>query len=173
MTSSVNSVVVRPAQPSDAEGIVKVHFAAVHETAAVCYSEEIIRNWSGPITVQRIERMRHKIQQANGELLLVAQQGEEVVGFGSIVPERNELRAVYIHPSVGRKGVGTQIFKALEEMAISQGLNHLQTSASINAEAFYSKNGFEVIERGSFRLSSGHEMACIKMEKALTQRQSV
>jgi len=43
----------------------------------------------------------------------------------------------------------------------------LTLHTSINAEAFYSKQGFEVIEYGTHRLASGQEMACVKMQKTL------
>jgi ribosomal protein S18 acetylase RimI-like enzyme len=41
--------------------------------------------------------------------------------------------------------------------------------ASINAEAFYRRAGYEILERGVHRLRSGREMACLKMKKTLTQ----
>jgi hypothetical protein len=40
-------------------------------------------------------------------------------------------------------------------------------AASINAEAFYARHGFAVVERGTHRLHSGVEMACVRMRKAL------
>jgi hypothetical protein len=37
---------IRVANPSDAEAIIHVHFAAVHETASGFYSPEILEAWS-------------------------------------------------------------------------------------------------------------------------------
>jgi hypothetical protein len=39
----------------------------------------------------------------------------------------------------------------------------------VNAETFYAKHDYEVGARGTHRLRSGHEMACVKMQKALTK----
>jgi hypothetical protein len=41
--------------------------------------------------------------------------------------------------------------------------------ASINAEAFDRRAGYEIVERGVHRLRSGHEMACLKMKKSRTR----
>ncbi len=43
----------------------------------------------------------------------------------------------------------------------------LQLNASLNAERFYQRNGYESLMRDSFALSSDYEMACVKMEKDL------
>jgi Acetyltransferase (GNAT) family. len=71
----------------------------------------------------------------------VARQGDKVVGFGSIVPKHSELQAVYVHPRVGRTGVGTRILGILEDLALSLGVERLQIDASLNAETFYVKQG--------------------------------
>jgi putative acetyltransferase len=41
-------------------------------------------------------------------------------------------------------------------------------AASINAEAFYRRAGYEFVERGVHRLGGGVEMACVRMKKHLT-----
>jgi ribosomal protein S18 acetylase RimI-like enzyme len=40
--------------------------------------------------------------------------------------------------------------------------------ASLNAESFYRKHGFEIIEYATHQLTSGQEMACVKMWKILS-----
>ena len=162
------AVEVRPATCADAEDIVKVHFAAVHETAGPFYPPEVLANWSGQPEEIRYLQLRDAIAEGQ-ELFLVGEDSSGVVGFGSIFPALEELRAVYVDPRVGRQGVGTKILQRLEAMAAEHGLSRLHMDASVNAEAFYRKHGYEVIERGVHRLSSGHDMACVKMRKALTR----
>ena len=157
---------VTRAEPEDAEPILRVRFAAIHETAAAFYPEEILQNWSGPITEERIQRMKRAIS-GEEELFVVARHGAELVGFGCIVPKYNALRGLYVHPSVGRRGVGAQILEALEKRAICAGMASLEIEASINAEAFYARHGFAVVARGTHRLRSGQEMACVRMRKTL------
>ena len=77
------------------------------------------------------------------------------------------LRAVYVHPRVGRRGVGAKILEQLEQAAVDLRLPELELEASLNAEAFYRRHGYEVLKRAIHRLASGHGMACVKMRKLL------
>ncbi|MCO6441650.1 MAG: GNAT family N-acetyltransferase [Nitrococcus mobilis] len=87
---------------------------------------------------------------------------------GSIAPRLHELRAVYVDPRVGRCGIGGRILEELERLALAHGIPALHLDSSVNAEAFYSQNGYEVVEKGVHRLSGGAEMACVRMKKSLT-----
>jgi N-acetylglutamate synthase-like GNAT family acetyltransferase len=157
---------IRPAVDADAAGVSRVHFEAVRRTAAPFYPPDVIDSWSQEPDERRREQFRRAIV-GKDELFLVADRGGEVVGFGSIVPSSGELRAVYVHPDVGRTGVGAAILRDLEQMATATGLSTLHMDASLNAETFYARHGYEVVERGTHRLSGGAQMACVKMRKAL------
>jgi N-acetylglutamate synthase-like GNAT family acetyltransferase len=101
------------------------------------------------------------------ELVLIAEDVSGVCGFGAIVPRLGELRAVYVHPGVGRRGIGSQILAALEHLALVNDVSDLQMVASVNAEHFYRRAGYSVLERSTHRLATGHAMACVKMSKNL------
>jgi putative acetyltransferase len=159
-------VTVRPAVSADAVAIIDVHFAAVHRTASTFYSSEVLDNWSPQPNEARYQQMREIIA-GDEELVLVAEDASGVVAFGSIVPRLRELRAVYVHPNTGRRGVGSQVLAALERLALERGIPQLQMVASVNAEAFYRRAGYEVVESGTHRLRAGQEMACVKMAKHL------
>jgi putative acetyltransferase len=159
---------VRPAMETDAEPIVHAHFAAVHQTASDFYPRDVLDSWSRQPDETRYQQIRQAIVQGD-ELFLVAEDASGVVGFGSIVPASHELRALYVHPRVARRGVGTKLLGRLGRLAVLKHCAYLQLEASLNAEAFYSRHGYEVVERGVHRLSTGHEMACVKMKKTLQQ----
>jgi putative acetyltransferase len=161
-------VLIRPAVAADAASMSHVHFEAVRRTAAPFYPSEIIDSWSQVSDERRHEQFRNAIV-GDDELFLVAERAGEVVGFGSIVPSSSELRAVYVHPDVGRSGVGGAILRNLEQMAKARGLSTLQMAASINAEIFYSHHGYEVVERGMHRMAGGGQMACVRMRKFLQE----
>jgi putative acetyltransferase len=160
------SVQLRPARKDDAAALSRVHFAAVHRTAAPFYSAEVIDGWSPTPDERRMEQFRRAIS-GTEELFLVAERDGEIVGFGSIVPAGGELRAVYVDPDAGRTGIGTAILQGLERMAIEAGVRTLSMDASVNAEAFYSRHGFQILERSSHQLGQGPRMACVKMCKSL------
>ncbi len=159
---------IRPAIVADAIAIIDLHFAAVHQSASSFYPPEVLNSWSTQPDETRYDHIRRALEKGE-ELFVVAEDASGVIGFGSIVPLLQELRAVYVHPRVGRRGVGSAILRCLEQLALDRGVLQLQMDASINAEAFYRRAGYEILERGVHRLRSGREMACLKMKKSLTQ----
>lgn len=158
---------IERAQPEDAAALLEIHVAVVHQTAAPYYSKEVINSWSRlPITSDQIEQIKQRWIENPDHRIVVARQNNKAVGFG-MIDKNSELQGLYVHPDFGRCGIGAKILAALEQEAALLGLSYLKADASINAEAFYSKQGFEVIEYGIHRLASGQEMACVKMRKTL------
>lgn len=155
---------IEPAKPEDAAAILEIHAAAVHQTAAPYYPTEVIQSWSRlPMTIERIERFQRNIASSD-EWWFVAKQSEQILGFGCF-DANHQVQGLYVHPNCGRRGIGSQIFAVLEQTASSLGMSYFQVDASINAEAFYQKQGFKTIEYATHRLNSGQEMACVKMQK--------
>lgn len=162
-----NQIRIESAQPEDAAAILEIHAAAVHSTAAPYYSVEVINSWARlPVTYERIERIRQSWIENPEHRIVIAKWSNQTVGFG-FMNKNSELQGVYVHPDFGRSGIGSKILEALEQEALLLGLSYLKLDASINAEAFYRKQGFEVIEHSNHRLASGQEMACVKMQKTL------
>ena len=160
----MNRFQIRTANPSDAEAIIHVHYAAVHQTASGFYPSTILEAWSAKPGETRYQWMRNLI--ANGDEIVVVGEAESgILGFGLLIPKMEELRALYVHPAAGRRGIGKQILHALETRAAAQSILRLWLNASLNAEAFYRSNGYTTLSRCRFRLSADHEMDCVKMEK--------
>jgi putative acetyltransferase len=157
---------IRPATAADAEAIIDLHFAAVHQTAAAFYPPAVLDTWSRQPDETRYEQIRQAVAKGE-ELIVVAQDPSGVVGFGSILPSLHELHAVYVHPRVGRRGIGARILMRLERLAVDRGVPSLQMHASVNAEAFYQRAGYAIVERSVLRLGGGIEMASVRMKKDL------
>ncbi len=105
----------------------------------------------------------------NGEEVAVVAETQEgkVIGFGSIVPAKSLLGALYVDPSHGHQGVGTEILTRLETLAQNAGLTELNMDSSLNAEAFYSSHGYKTIKQAEHILMSGRRMVCVQMTKSL------
>jgi ribosomal protein S18 acetylase RimI-like enzyme len=172
MAPDPETLLIERAVPADAAGIVRVHHAAVHGTAAAFYPAEVLASWASLVTLERVEELRDRIE-AGEELYLVVRCRETIVGFGAIEPGTAHLQALYVDPACGRRGIGGRLLLALEDLARSLGLDHLRLAASLNAEAFYARHGYEVVRRGTHRLPSGQEMACGFMRKTLHRSPSV
>jgi putative acetyltransferase len=160
----MSEIHVRLAVTADAEAIVRTHHEAVWTTARNHYPPEILEAWAVKLTDESYEQVRQEIGDPE-MVVLVAESHAHVAGFGMIVTADEELRAVYVDPAFGRQGVGTAILNRLEEAARERGVAALHLSSSLNAETFYGKHGYEVVERGTHRLRSGHEMACVRMTR--------
>jgi putative acetyltransferase len=159
-------IFIRRATAGDTQGIVQVHFAAVHQTASVSYPSDVLFAWSAKPDEKRWERVRLGITFGE-EIFEVAEIDRVVRGFGVIVPANRELRALYVEPAFGRRGIATAILARLEDLAVASGLKQLHLNASLNAEAFYRKHGYAAIERGVHRLSAGINMDCVRMIKEM------
>ena len=96
---------IRRALVGDAIAIIDLHFAAVHQSASGFYPPEVLNSWSMQPDETRYDHIRRALEKGE-ELFVVAEDACGVIGFGSIVPLLEELRAVYVHPRAGRQGVG-------------------------------------------------------------------
>ncbi len=158
---------IRDALESDAEGIIFVHQNAVHVTAKDFYEHEILDEWS-PILSGRVLQMQEKLENnPEKSIILVIESEGKIAGFGEIVPEEEELRALYVDPQFSRMGFGRALLQELESRAKKQGLAKLILHASLNAKNFYTQNGFKINGEGNHKLNSGRLMPCIFMSKNL------
>jgi ribosomal protein S18 acetylase RimI-like enzyme len=118
------------------------------------------------LSADRIEQFAKAIESVE-EILFVAEVQSLIAGFASIVPKSSELRAVYVDPKFGRRGVGKALLARVESEARERGLIRLTMNASLSAEEFYLSQGYVELERIDHTLKSGSQMPAIKMAKAL------
>jgi len=161
---------IREMLPEHALAFLETHHAAVRGLAAADYPRQVIDAWAPmPITPEHVEFVRLN---ADCEYRLVAELDGRIVGLGCLVARNNELRACYVAPPAGRKGVGSAILREIERVARGQGVAVLKADSSLTAEPFYRANGYEFCGRGEHVLNSGARMACVKMRKNLAARDS-
>ena len=154
--------IIRKARKRDAPQILQCHREAIKAKASSFYDPKIIEAWGGAISGGQVEKVEQEISEPRWIYVVADHPEEGIIGIGIAVPDKNELRAVYVKPNPHGK-VGTQILAALLEQARAMGCSHLDADSSINAEKFYVANGFRILSRGMHRMSAGGEMACVKM----------
>jgi putative acetyltransferase len=130
---------------------------AVRGTASRGYPLEVIEAWA-PLPVDE-DAVKRVLANADNEHRLIAEIHGRVVGIRAIVFETFELRACYVTPMAGGKGVGSALVREIETSAHRQGLDVLTLDSSVTAEPFYRKHGYEVSERGEHILRNGQHMA--------------
>ena len=152
---------IRKAREADCESISSVHTAAVRAIRTTLYTPEEIQAWAVP---KRPESYAESIRTKE---FFVAVEGSAIVGFGVLNPKSAEVEAVYVSPAAGRRGIGLQVLKKLEERARALDLEVVRLSASLNAVPFYEKAGYVAQERSKYLLSTGVEIACVPMVKRI------
>jgi len=162
----IKSIEIRPAKIDDAKAIIDVHYAAVHKTAADYYDDNIRAAWSRTPDQIRYESMQSIILEQRERVLVACSDGS-VLGFASLVPENCELRAVYVRPKAGCQGVGSQLLRAIEALALSLNISELNLKSSLNAQAFYQQNSYITVGDITHILNNGLEMSAVEMTKKL------
>ena len=109
---------IRGAVDADAQAVIWVHRAAVRRTAAAFYTPTIVDAWAAKDNSETLRRTREEIAD-EAMVVIVAEENAKVVAFGMIVPGDEELRAVYVHPDAGRRGLARQSFNGSRRARLS------------------------------------------------------
>lgn len=166
----MNHTVVRDAIRSEWLDVLAIHRRAVHELAAQNYPASVLAAWAPAISWQDNQRYLEDFdkKQSNGQVVLVAFVNDTLAGFGEIVPQKNELLAVYVNPDFARRGVGSAILSELEHRAQALGLAFLQMDASLTAVPFYLNHGYVSLGEDVHPLKADQKMDCVRMKKEMT-----
>lgn len=167
---------VRDATPADAEAVRSVHYASIIGLGSAVYDQRQVEAWaSGCGSANYTAAIEADVLD-----YVVADHDGVTVGFGSLKEETPdnyeadigaEVTAVYVLPSVARKGVGTAIYTELERRAREQGVAILGLSASLPAVLFYQAHGYDRVTESNHEFSSHEETGVtgriVEMKKEL------
>ncbi len=81
----------------------------------------------------------------------VAQDGEEIVGYADLQAS-GYIDHFFVSGHHQRRGVGALLMKRIHREATSLGLIELTSDVSLNAEPFFLRCGFQVVERRAPRV---------------------
>lgn len=154
---------IRRARQEDCQSIGSVHAAAVSGIRTALYTPEEIQAWAVPRKPESYE------ESIRGKEFYVADDDGVIVGFGVLDQESAVVEAVYVITGAGRRGIGLEVLRKLEDRARALGLTVLRLNASLNAVPFYEKAGYVAQERSKYRLLTGVEIACVPMVKAIAR----
>lgn len=139
----------------------KVHSAAVAGIRTTLYTPEEIQAWAVPKKPESYE------ESIRIKEFFVAEEDGIIMGFGVLNQESAEVEALYVNPEGGRRGIGLELLRKLEERACTLGLEALRLDASLNAVPFYERAGYVGQEKSKYRLYTGVEIACVPMVKLI------
>src|SRR6185503_1765234 len=110
---------IRRSRPEDWESIRSVHVASVTGIQTALYTAEEIQAWAVP---KQPEDYQESIR---GKEFFVAEDDGIISGFAVLNQEKAEVEAVYVSPNAGRRGIGLELLRKLEERAAVLGLGAL------------------------------------------------
>lgn len=154
-------VSIRPATPADGTAVARLHEAAIRERGPAAYDEAQVEAWAA-----NKDPDRYPIDDPDSHFVVAARVGT-IVGFGELVPDEREVRAVYVHPNHADDGVGTAILDHLEETAREEGIERLELLSSKNAVGFYEHRGWEPVEAVDHESTGGVVLECTRLAKRL------
>jgi len=76
-------------------------------------------------------------------MILVAMEGDVIVGTASL--GRDQVHAVFVHPTRQGRGIGRHLMEAVESEAQARGERELILYASLSAVAFYEASGWRTV----------------------------
>ncbi len=132
------SLLVRDAGPSDAEALGELFFLSVREGAGPHYTEAERAAWmpeppSGAAWAERLAKL---------DVVLAEGQGQ-IHGFMALAPD-GYLDLAFAHPDARGTGVADALYAVLQSRALAAGMPALTTHASLLAQSFFTRHGWEV-----------------------------
>lgn len=163
----MNGLIVRPYRLSDAAPLAQVFHHAVHDGTTRHYDGAQRAAWSPspPDDAEWIARL------SEGETI-VAEHGGRAVGFMTLDRKTGFLDFAYVAPDYMGRGVADTLYAVLEGRARVSGLSRLETEASLLAERFFARRGWQILRRQTVE-RGGVSLPNAVMEKTLDAQRIV
>jgi putative acetyltransferase len=144
---TTTQVTVRQARAGDDVDLLSVAEAAIRDGAQESYSPAEVAAWApGLDDIGEYE----SALESDEYLVLVAELGDAIVGYGVLQVEHGSLLALYVDPTAGDGGVGSTLLGNIETSARFNGATSLDLLAARNSVGFYERHGYqrgETVER--------------------------
>jgi GNAT superfamily N-acetyltransferase len=78
-----------------------------------------------------------------------------------------KVRAIFVHPSFARRGLGSLILAHVEAEAAAAGFRHYEMGSTLTGVPLYTLKGYVAIERIAVPLHNGEALPIVKMVKMI------
>ncbi|HEX9447519.1 MAG TPA: GNAT family N-acetyltransferase [Dongiaceae bacterium] len=134
--------VLRPARSGDGASLFEVTRQSVMGLARGYYTQEQIDKWMAARDAAYYEKLITK------GAVTVAERDGGVVGFVDAV--QGEVTRLFIRPDAAGQGLGSALLEKGLIVARQGHAGPIKVEATINAERFYERHGFQALRRGYF-----------------------
>jgi putative acetyltransferase len=125
------------------------------------YSSEQQRHLEEVIPVMNLE-----FAEENRYNYFVALEDDEIVGVAGYQSESGTVGGIFVDPDFKGSGIGSKLIDRIEDDAKREGLETMETLASLEAVDFYKKNGYKVTEEKKHDIE-GKDIGIKVMKKQL------
>jgi putative acetyltransferase len=154
---------IRDYMRGDSGSLARLFYDTVHSVNRKDYSEQEIHAWAPESPDADIWHVR-MIQRCT----LVAEESGELIAFAELEPD-GHLDMFYCRQDAIGRGVGRQLYEAVERRAIGMGLTRIFAEASITARPFFQRCGFTTCEQQTV-IRSGIVLTNFRVEKSLSPK---
>lgn len=137
--------------------------ALVHKTIATCYPAhycvEAVRFFLDYHSEKAI------LQDAQRGRTVILDKAGRILGTGTLVED--EIKRVFVDPTLQQRGFGRWIMRQLEQTAARQGVGAVKLDASLPAKVFYDGLGYVTVEATFLPVENGQRLDFFKMQKTL------
>jgi N-acetylglutamate synthase-like GNAT family acetyltransferase len=78
-----------------------------------------------------------------------------------------KIRAIFVHPTWGRQGLGSLMLSYCEQAAQRAGFTRFEMGSTLTGVRLYSQRGYVAQGRADLRLTNGEDLAIVMMSKCL------
>lgn len=154
--------VIRKATSYDCDAIYQAHFYAVQYACKNCYSERILHAWSSILSPQSY------LESLDTKEVWLVEYKHQIQGFFQLDLAKGEIDALYVHPFVHNKGLGTALIQKAENLCMAAQLSSSQLYASLNSIYFYKLSGYKALQPYRVMLNDKISIDCLLMKKDLS-----
>lgn len=152
---------IRNGTDADGEMLCRLQIASIQHFCKNFYSSAAIEGWIKSKSAASYQNL------GETRCLIVAEEKLEIVGFGLLSLHNAHIDNLYVAPNHAGKGYGKILLQKLEAIAQAQQIQELHLMATLNARNFYHHFDYVGDVEGVHVLSSGVELACVRMWKQL------
>lgn len=148
----------RKGRAEDVERLWAVRTRCVRERCSSHYPPEVIAPWAASPPPPQYARLL-----AQGGCVVAEEEGGAVLGFAVLDIESNEVDALFVDPARSGQGVGEALMQQV--LALADPARDVMLSASLNAVAFYLRQGFIAEGEQAYPHPCGIALASMRMRR--------
>jgi putative acetyltransferase len=162
------NVETRRARPADCGRLCAITRAAIEAGGPAAYDDRQVQAWLGGVSPELFP-----VEDDDAHVRVA--EADDPIGVGWLTTDPGdhlkaavdgEITGIYVDPEAIGSGIGTTLYRELEEIAGREGLDALGLWASNNAVGFYDRLGFERVTDRMLTLD-GTDVPVTEMRKRL------